>query len=357
MPDMDIQPFDHQTADQEMISQWSALQNSIQQELLPDDPPTPLEEHIQRLQHIPPFIQVRFWAGWDRQNGQMAAAADALMMRTPENQHMVQFNIRVLPAYRRQGVGRQLLGQIVAMAEQEQRRLLITSTSDRIPAGEAFMQRLGAQQGWIGRVNQLCIAELDRSLLQTWQAQAQERAADFALGLWEGAYPEEEIEAIARLWDLLNQQPMGDLDIEDIRYGPEQLRQIEESMFTRGTQRWTLYAYARETGQLAGYTELMWHPNKPEVALQGMTGVFPEYRRLGLGRWLKAAMLDKLLQERPQVRFVRTQNANSNRPMLNINEALGFKPYASEILWQVALQKAAAYVRGDAPGYELDDNN
>jgi hypothetical protein len=26
-----------------------------------------------------------------------------------------------------------------------------------------------------------------------------------------------------------------------------------------------------------------------------MTGVFPEYRKRGLGRWLKAAMLDKMI--------------------------------------------------------------
>lgn len=38
-----------------------------------------------------------------------------------------------------------------------------------------------------------------------------------------------------------------------------------------------------------------------------------------------------------------------NRPMLNINEALGFKPYSSEILWQVALEQAARYVSADTP--------
>jgi GNAT superfamily N-acetyltransferase len=70
----------------------------------------------------------------------------------------------------------------------------------------------------------------------------------------------------------------------------------------------------------------------------------PEYRNHGLGRWLKAAMLAKVLHERPQVQFVRTGNANSNAPMLKINAALGFKPYLAQSIWQVETERVAAYL-------------
>ncbi|MBI3460811.1 hypothetical protein HY009_07770, partial [Candidatus Acetothermia bacterium] len=70
----------------------------------------------------------------------------------------------------------------------------------------------------------------------------------------------------------------------------------------------------------------------------------PKYRNKGLGRWLKAAMLEKVLRERPQVKRLRTGNANSNGPMLKINHELGFKPYKSWIDWQVELDKALAYL-------------
>ena len=55
--------------------------------------------------------------------------------------------------------------------------------------------------------------------------------------------------------------------------------------------------------------------------------MLPKYRGHGLGKWLKAAMLEKVLAERPAVKFVRTGNADENVPMLKINHALGFKPY------------------------------
>jgi GNAT superfamily N-acetyltransferase len=104
--------------------------------------------------------------------------------------------------------------------------------------------------------------------------------------------------------------------------------------------------YVRETttGELAGYTEVFWDPAKPALLEQGFTAVWPRYRGHGLGRWLKAAMLDKVLRERPQVRYVRTANADSNAAMLKINTDLGFRPYQSDNVWQIEVARVKAYL-------------
>ena len=90
----------------------------------------------------------------------------------------------------------------------------------------------------------------------------------------------------------------------------------------------------------------MSHPQslRPEILGQGMTAVYPEYRNRGLGRLLKAAMLEKVLRERPQVKLIRTGNADSNAPMLKINTELGFKRYMSQVIWQVETEKVIQYL-------------
>ena len=54
-----------------------------------------------------------------------------------------------------------------------------------------------------------------------------------------------------------------------------------------------------------------------------------EHRRKGLGRWVKGDSLRRLQQDRPDVTQVTTLNAEQNRPMRGLNEALGFRPVAA----------------------------
>jgi len=344
MSPFQVRPFD-KNASQVEYAALNQHTNRIRSERYPDDPPIPVDETVQNLQSIPPFADLKLWAAWNADQNEIVALGDVVILRLEENQHIAQFEITVLPEYRRQGLGRQLLSRIADVARQENRRLLMTNTVDRIPGGEAFMTRLGAQKGLETHTNQLCIADLDRDLIGSWLARGQENLAEFELGFWDGAYPEAQLQAIADLSTLTNQQPFGELDIEDMHTTPEQLRQVEANLFARGYQRWTFYLVDRATGKFAGYTETIWNPNRPEVLRQEMTGVFPQYRNTGLGRWLKAAMLDKVLKERSQVKYVRTGNADTNAAMLKINNALGFKPYMAEALWQVELQGVLTYLQ------------
>lgn len=351
-PTLQLRPLDVRGASPVEYAALTAHINALRQERLPDDPPIPLAESIANLQSTPPFVDLHAWGIWQAQPepepAVMAARGYVAILRMEGNQHLAQFEITVLPAYRRQGLGRQLLQQVATVAQQEQRRMLLTNSTDRIPAGAAFLMRMGAVKGLETHTNQLRLAELDQTLLTRWLAKGAENSTDFELGFWDGAYPEEQLAAVVELLEVVNQQPRGTLDIEDTHITPAELRQIEKNLFARGSQRWTYYLTDRATGKFAGFTETVWNPNRPELLQQEMTGVFPQYRNRGLGLWLKAAMLAKVLQDRPTVKYIRTGNADSNAAMLKINTALGFKPYTAEALWQVETQTALAYLQNSA---------
>jgi len=337
-------PFDVKNASQKEYAALNQHTNHLRHERLPDDPPIPLDETISNMQTLPPFVDARMWVVWDPEGKKVIAQGNLVLLRMEENQHLAQFEITVLPEFRQQGLGCQILKQVAETAKDDNRRLLMTETVDRIPGGEIFMKRIGAQKGLETHTNQLRISDLDNHHLSEWLKSGDAHKDEFELGFWEGPYPEDKIQVIAELYDLTNQQPMGDLDIEAMHMTPEQLRQTEQNIFARGNQRWTFFIVDRRSGKFAGYTETVWNPNRPEILRQDMTGVFPQYRNKGLGRWLKTAMLDKVIKERPQVKFIRTGNADSNAAMLKINNDVGFKPYMADTLWQVEVQKVMEYL-------------
>ena len=74
---------------------------------------------------------------------------------------------------------------------------------------------------------------------------------------------------------------------------------------------------------------MFYFPDKQMMLNQNLTGVKEEYRGRGLGKWLKAAMLEWIKEEYPEVQIIVTGNATTNAPMLAINKRLGFKEYKS----------------------------
>ncbi len=334
-----IEPFSYRDLDEETSAVLFAHHHVLWTELHPDDPPRSLEAARARWAALPPFLRTYGWMARDPA-GEVRASAAIFLAEMAENRHLGQAELEVDPAWRRQGLGWQLARLVLEAARDEERRLLIFSTNDRSEGGSAFANRLGARAGMTAHTNQLDLRSLDRELLRRWQESGRERAAGFDLDLWDGRYPDADLEAIAELFKVMNSAPTDDLDVEEFVYTPEQIREIEAQQLSGGRKRWTMVARERESGRFAGYTVLILDPARPQIILQGDTGVLPEYRNHGLGRWLKAAMLDKVLAEWPEGRFVRTGNADSNAPMLRINEQLGFRPYMAETIWQLPVSEA-----------------
>jgi mycothiol synthase len=341
----ELKTFNPRVASDDEYIAANNFNNQMRAEIFPDDPPIALDEAVRGWKNIPGFVQVFAWGMTQKNDSRLIASANVAFMNLEANRHVAETQIEVLPEFRRQGLGRMLLAEIAATSVRENRRLMIMGTNERIPAGEAFMTRLGARKGLEAHTNQLKIAELDRALVRAWMDRVQSRRSNFELVFLDGDYPEQDLESVSELARVMNTAPHGDLEIGDFEYSPEQLRQNEKAARERGVQRWIIFLRDRANGKLIGFTQVNWHPNRPELLNQAGTGVFPEYRNLGLGRWLKAEMLEKILQDRPQVKFIRTGNADSNAAMLKINYELGFKPYISHAVWQIEVAQVQAYLQ------------
>jgi RimJ/RimL family protein N-acetyltransferase len=340
-----FQPLDLRNATENEYICLSKFKNILDREYHPDDPPVPLEEHIQGWKNIPKFIEHEVYIEWDLSNIEIIAYCEIAVYNTGDNEHLADFTIEVVPEYRNQGIGRQALKLLLPFAKAHQRTLLFSFTSDRIPISETLFEHLGARKGLGMHINQLKLSEFDKTLVPKWLAQSEKLFSEFEQVFSDGAHPDKLIEDIAILFqEVGNDQPRENLEMEDQKFTPELIRQNEHSLFARGNRRWTLYLVERVHGKIAGLTEVFWNPNRPMILNQGFTGIYPEYRNKGLGRWLKVEMMNKILNERPEAEFVRTGNANSNAPMLKINTEMGFKPYTANTIWQVETEKVESYL-------------
>jgi GNAT superfamily N-acetyltransferase len=337
-----IRRFKAREADQAAYAAANDLHNLLHAEWFPDDRPRSLSRAIAIWQNPPASSESWLWHAVTA-DGRLAGSSELSLGRSADNQRSAKFDVRVAPARRRQGIARRLLEPVARRALAEERTLLTAITVDRAPGGEALMRRLGAQPGQMRVVNQLDLAQVDWERMQAWVAGA---PAGFQLDFLTTPYPEESLVELAAFRTMLrNEAPRDDLQVAPFVVTPDELREFQSLLQRTNRQAWIFLARQRAPGAVAGGTEIGLDPEQPAIAYQLGTAVYPHFRRQGLGRWLKAAMLFRVRDTLPAARFVRTANATSNAAMLAINQEMGFRRYHGETIWQLPTERLLAYVQ------------
>ena len=99
----------------------------------------------------------------------------------------------------------------------------------------------------------------------------------------------------------------------------------------------TAAALHEPSGRLGGFTRLSVPHDTTRAVNQWDTIVLREHRGHRLGMLLKVANLQQLGEAAPGHPSVLTWNAEENRPMLAVNEAVGFVPIGYEGAWKKTL--------------------
>lgn len=238
-----------------------------------------------------------------------------------------------------------MLAAVANVATQAQRSLLLVQTNSHVPADPLVLQRIGGRPSRASCTLQLTLATFDRDLFPLWTARMRDHAPGFELGFWAGAYPTDALAAMAQLHGVHNEAPHRSATIGVSHMTAEALRQQEAELEARQEVRWTIYVRERATSRVVGFLEASWQRDYPATVEQGVTAVLPAYRKRGLAHWVKAALLDKLIQDQCAARFVRTGNAASNTPMLKTNADMGFTIISEDMWWELELARVQHYLR------------
>jgi GNAT superfamily N-acetyltransferase len=244
--------------------------------------------------------------------------------------------VYVHPDHRQCGVGRELVQRLVAYARSENRARITAWTTSRVAAGDEFATALGARAVAHMKINHLPIEAVDRAKLERWVVDGPRRAPGYDLLSWDGRTRDEHLEAFADVYAVMNDAPQGDLEINDAEFTPSRIRQWESSSAAFGVEAWTIVAGAPD-GSFAGLHTVGWAPWRPSIVGIADTGVRREHRGHALGKWLKAAMTLRIMDERPTVTEIETENDDGNAAMLGINSELGYRLKSSYTNWELRI--------------------
>jgi GNAT superfamily N-acetyltransferase len=256
------------------------------------------------------------------------------------NKHIMWFGASVHPAHRRSGVGRTWIRLAVELMDRHGCTTFSAGTEEE--SGHAFLNWLGAEAKLSGAENRLKIGDVDWAMVRRWVEDGRRLSPSSKLEVYDGHLPETMLEdyCIQRS-AMLNTIPFEQLDIGVITLTPAKMAEWYARMDMAGISDHTMLT-REPNGVISGITNVEYAPYRPTRIDQGFTGVRPDARRRGLGKWLKAAMLMHVHELYPEVEVVVTDNAGSNVPMLAINTELGFKQFLTASEYQMSRDTLAA---------------
>ncbi|WP_166404863.1 GNAT family N-acetyltransferase [Labedella endophytica] len=259
----------------------------------------------------------------------------------------------VLPDFRDAGIGTALLTRIEEWATEADRTILKAFVTHgpfrggralRPPTGfgridsdapeVSFAQGRGYRLEQVERMSRLDVADT-LPVLASVSAEVGARATGYTTLTVSGALPDEWLADMVVLQQRMSTDaPAGGLDVDEEVWDTDRVRRMESDRAAGGQLALTTVARHDASGRLVAFTELLVPTDRGRPVLQDSTLVLSEHRGHRLGMLVKATNLLALRDASPASTTVTTYNAEENRPMLSVNEALGFRPIGAEGGWR-----------------------
>lgn len=263
--------------------------------------------------------------------------------------------LSVHPGFRGRGIGRALADALEVTVRADGRRKIVAYVPGRelggarlpSPTGAGsiaadarstrFMRARGYSFEQVERLSRIALPVPD---LDALVAGAQDATGpDYRVHTWVDRTPERWLEDRALLATRMSTDaPTAGLEEPEDVWTVERMRAADDRR--EGNPRRHLVAAAEHipTGRLVAYTVLSTPAQRHRAVQQYATLVLREHRGHRLGMLVKAANLAHLAAYAPGHPSVLTFNAEENRHMLDVNEALGFTGIGYEGAWRKDLE-------------------
>lgn len=200
-----------------------------------------------------------------------------------------------------------------------------------------FLLRYGYTLEQINRKSVLEVAE-SAAVVDEHLTRATAAADGYRVVRWTAPTPPEFVEGYAWLKSRMSTDaPAAGLDVDEEMWDAARVERHDARYIDADQTLLVTAAQHIETGELAAFNELMISSDRTGATHQHDTLVAARHRGHRLGMLVKCAGLVAWREIAPNSPRVITYNAEENRPMLDINEALGFRPVSYEGAWKKRL--------------------
>ena len=259
-------------------------------------------------------------------DGREMVGAGLLTRTLKDNLHAAMAFAWTRPDRTREGIGRRVVSELEVIAAGDG-RTTIQSEAYLPPGGSAGAEHFAAAMGYAvasrESIKELTLTDFaDRRDALAAEAGA---ARDYRIITFDTVCPDEHLESFGRLLGMLmDEVPLGELDLEASEWSPERIRAAEQRQVDIGRHVHTAMAIAPD-GAVAGVSDVRIDDDDPVHGQVGITIVDPAHRGHRLGLALKLATHDLAVATYPELVVLDTSNAEVNTCMNAVNEALGYR--------------------------------
>ena len=296
----------------------------------------------------------RLWLAWV--DGEVVGRG-MLSWTVVEESPAVWAYFEVAPAHRNRGIGTALMEIIETEARNLGKTIIqgggthtqATGGEQIVPPtgfgavntadpGVRFLHRRGYALEQIARGSTIRLPA-DANLLARSRAEAEAKAGpDYRVLTWQGPTPDEWLFDLARLKEQMStDEPQAGLEVTPEVWDDARVRKHDADAAAGGRVMLTTVVEHIPTGRLVAINELSVPEDPTRAVAQEDTLVVREHRGHRLGMLVKAANLQELARRFPDAPLVYTFNAEENRYMLDVNEAVGFVPTIYDGIWKKSL--------------------
>ncbi|MET0724766.1 MAG: GNAT family N-acetyltransferase [Leifsonia sp.] len=287
-----------------------------------------------------------------RLDGEVVGRAILETQADPDSRH-AWLEVQVMPAARGRGVGSALSDAIEALAEADARSTFIVyavspdAPGPRLDAPTGFgsvprdnpevrfLLRRGYRLEQVNRGSRLALPPSAEAVDRLERDALAHAGDDYRTVTWTGRTPADRLADLAHLLTRMSTDaPTAGLEEPEDVWSVERVAAEDDSRASADLVPVTAAVEHVGSGRLVAFSTVFVPAEPTRAITQDDTLVLREHRGHRLGTLVKLANLRAVEEAFPGHPSIITFNAEENRPMLDVNEAMGFVPIGCEGAWR-----------------------